>query len=387
MVTAAVFTTHQKHAIISLSMALALRMFGVSLFLPVLSIYAQEFTNNGHLIGVALGVYGLVQAVFQVPVGMMSDRIGRKRVILIGLFIFILGSILAAVTTNILVLILARAMQGAGAISGAVYAYIADVIERDKRSRAMALIGMPFGIAFSIGIVLGPMLGHWWGIPALFWLCAGLVTISATYVYFAIEERTALMNVESKISISEVFSALRQPGLFKLNLGGFITNFYQTSILGLFLPSLAQNYVALNQFWKIMVPMVAIGTVVMLWSAKKTDSGRSYAMAKLAFILLSASAVVLMLPGFPLLIIGAILFFTGFSMTQPLLSTAVTMAANQRLVGTTSGLYNMSQFIGTFFGGAIGGFFLHNIPVFLVILFLLGMLGVFTVAGAIKQLR
>ncbi|MHB8172266.1 MAG: MFS transporter [Thermincolia bacterium] len=387
MTTAAIFTSQQKHAIMSLSMALALRMFGVSLFLPVLSIYAQDFTNNGHLIGVSLGVYGLVQAIFQVPVGMISDRVGRKKVILIGLFIFVLGSILAAVTTNIFILIAARAMQGAGAISGAVYAYIADVIERDKRSRAMALIGMPFGIAFSVGIVLGPILGHWWGIPALFWLCAGLVTLSATYVYFAIEERTMALGSAGEIKLRNIFQALREPILFKLNLGGFITNFYLTAVLGLFLPILAKNYVDINHFWKIMMPMVIVGTVVMLWSAKKTDSGNSYAMAKLAFILLSASAIVFMLPGFPLLILGAILFFTGFSMTQPLLSTAVTMVANQRMVGTTSGLYNMSQFLGTFFGGAIGGFFLNDISTFLVILFLLGMLGTFLVASAIKQLR
>jgi len=386
LTTAALFSTKQKHAIFSLSMALALRMFGVSLFLPVLSIYAQEFTDNGHLIGLALGIYGLVQAIFQVPVGMMSDRVGRKRVILIGLFIYIAGSILAAITKNIMVLIIARGMQGAGAISGAVYAYIADVIERDKRSRAMAFVGMPFGIAFSVGIVLGPILGHLWGIPALFWFCAVLVAIAAIYIFFGIEERTAVAGSESEINLRDIGRALKEPALLKLNLGGFISNFYQTSVF-LFLPLFAKQYVDMNHFYKIMVPMVVVGTAVMFWSAKKTDTGSSQAMAKLAFLLLSFSSVVFMFSGFPMLIFGAILFFTGFSMTQPLLSTAVTMVANQKMVGTTSGLYNMSQFLGTFFGGAIGGLFLNNIPLYLVVLFFLGLVGSILVSGAVKHVR
>lgn len=383
------FTSKQKHVITSLALTLGLRMFGVSLFLPVFTLYAKEFTSSGMLIGFAFGVYGLVQAILQIPVGMLSDRLGRKKIIILGLFVYLIGSIIAAQTHNIYLLIFARALQGAGAISGAVYAYIADVVEKDKRNRAMGLLGMPFGIAFGLGIVLGPILGSMWGIPSLFWLCAFLIGCSIIYVTVTLEEQPvhAPQAASFKFFLNDAYSIVSNVRLFQINLGGFITNFFMTGTF-VVLPMLLQRHKDMSDFWQIIIPMVVLGTLIMLWSAKRGDAGKSKMLTQIAHLLLAFSALIYMTPYFHSLIIASIMFFAGFSMLQPLLSAGVTTVANADKVGGTSGLYNMSQFFGTFLGGFLGGLFVdNNINVFLLILAGLGFLGTIYVSRAFSTDR
>jgi multidrug resistance protein len=391
-----IFTKKQKQSITAMALALGLRVFGVSLFLPVFTLFGNELTHNGMLIGLALGVYGLVQALLQVPYGALSDRFGRKRIILIGLFLYALGSIMAAESQDIYFLIFARVLQGAGAISGAVYAYIADVIEPEKRSRAMGLLGMPMGIAFSLGIVLGPIVASWWSVRALFVLCAILVAWAFLYIQSTLEEpRKSPAHTELSIMPGQIWELLHNRRLISVNLGGFITNFFQVGIF-VILPLLTVRYRTMSDFWELIVPMVVIGTLIMLWGARQADAGKSKQMTQLAFSFLGLSALTFLIPAygmlpypewnFRVLILSGVLFFAGFSMTQPLLSAGVTKLASENRVGATSGLYNMSQNMGTFFGGRLGGTFMANhANIFLLIMCFLGIWGANTVGRSMHQ--
>ncbi len=393
---ASVFTKKQQQAIMAMALALGLRVFGVSLFLPVFTLFGHELTNNGMLIGLALGIYGLVQAVLQVPFGALSDRFGRKKIILFGLFLYAVGSIIAAEAMDIYVLIFARILQGAGAISGAVYAYIADVVEGEKRSRAMGLLGMPMGIAFSLGIVLGPIVATWWSVRALFVLCAVLVAWAFLYIQSTLEEpHNSFRNAELSIMPGQIIDLLHNKRLISVNLGGFITNFFQVGVF-VILPLLTVKYRTMADFWQLIVPMVVIGTLIMLWGARQADAGKSKQMTELAFSFLAMSAIAFLVPAynifdnpewnFRVLILSGVLFFAGFSMTQPLLSAGVTKLARETRVGTTSGLYNMSQNLGTFFGGFLGGAFMTSYSGgFLLLMGLLGIWGANTVGKSISQ--
>lgn len=388
-----VFSGKQKQAITGMSLALGLRVFGVSLFLPVFTLFGHELTKNDTLIGLALGIYGLVQAVLQVPFGALSDRFGRKRVILFGLLVYALGSIMAAESTSIYFLIFARALQGAGAISGAVYAFIADTVEAEKRSRAMGLLGMPIGLAFSFGIVIGPPLAALWSVRALFILCAVLVIFAFLYINAVIDEPQRAHRSELKLLPSEMADVFHSRKLIWVNLGGFISNFFQVGVF-VILPILTSRYRAMSDFWELIVPMVVIGTVIMLWGSHRADAGHARQMTCLAFIFLALSSLAFFVPAynelnnegnFYLLIVSGVLFFAGFSLTQPLLSAGITKLAIEQRVGATSGVYNMSQNLGTFFGGLLGGAFLTNhLGVFLVIMGILGLWGAVVVSGAIS---
>ena len=393
---ASVFTSKQKQSITGMSLALGLRVFGVSLFLPVFTLFGHELTNNETLIGLALGIYGLVQAVLQVPFGALSDRFGRKRIILFGLIIYALGSIMAYEATDIYFLIIARAIQGAGAISGAVYAFMADTVEHDKRSRAMGLLGMPMGIAFSLGIVIGPIVASWWSVRALFVLCAVLVLWAFLYIQFVVEEpKRTNVPAELKIKPHQVLEAFTDRRLIWVNMGGFIANFFQVGVF-VMLPIFAVKYRSMADFWQLIVPMVVVGTLIMLWGARQADAGKTKLMTGLAFSFLALSAVTFFVPGFHLLSSGegnfraltlaGILFFAGFSMTQPLLSAGVTKLARNTRIGATSGVYNMFQNLGTFFGGFLGGAFLtNNLALFLTVMCCLGLWGTIVISRSVTE--
>ncbi len=390
------FSTKQKQAITGMSLALGLRVFGVSLFLPVFTLFGHELTTDSTLIGLALGIYGLVQAVLQVPFGSLSDRFGRKRVILFGLFLYALGSLLAAEAHSIYFLILARSLQGAGAISGAVYAFVADTVEPEKRSRAMGFLGMPMGIAFSLGIVLGPVLAAWWSVRALFILCAVLVIWAFLYIHVALEEpQHGKRHPQLSLLPAQMKDVLSDRRIFFVNLGGFIANFFQVGVF-VILPMLLTRYRTMADFWELIVPMVVIGTGIMLWGARMADAGKGRQMTRLAFVFLGLSALFFFLPGYNILpggqanflalLLSGVLFFAGFSMTQPLLSAGVTKLASETRVGATSGVYNMSQNMGTFFGGFLGGAFLSkNLGIFLVLMGVLGFWGASVVSRSIAE--
>jgi predicted MFS family arabinose efflux permease len=252
------------------------------------------------------------------------------------------------------------------------------------------------GIAFSLGIVLGPIVASWWSVRALFVLCAILVAWAFLYIQSTLEEpRKSPAHTELSIMPGQIWELLHNRRLISVNLGGFITNFFQVGIF-VILPLLTVRYRTMSDFWELIVPMVVIGTLIMLWGARQADAGKSKQMTQLAFSFLGLSALTFLIPAygmlpypewnFRVLILSGVLFFAGFSMTQPLLSAGVTKLASENRVGATSGLYNMSQNMGTFFGGLLGGTFMANhANIFLLIMCLLGIWGANTVGRSMNQ--
>jgi MFS family permease len=394
-------TSKQKKTVLSLSLSLALRILGLSLVLPIFIFYGSEFTDNPALIGFAFGAYGLTQAIFQVPFGIWSDKYGRKKTIVMGLMLFAVGSILAAFPTNIYVLIFARLLQGCGAISSSVIAFVADVVPDKDRSKAMAYIGMPYGIAFSIGIVSGPLLAAVFGYPFLFELMAVLTIITAICIHMFIPEPKKTEHRKMvKITSGDIGRVAKNRNLLKLSISGFINNFILVSMF-LVLPWFIVEFISFPGWTdenlilgRVMLTVVIVGIVIMFLATSYADKGHRRRMGIVGFGILASSPALLFVvynyflpssidptPGrtIILIILAALLFFSGFSIIEPILQSIVTRVTDRNITGTAAGFYSMSQFIGTFTAGVSSGLvILTGLENLLLMIIIFAVIGLFT---------
>jgi len=360
---AAKFSLDQKRTIAALSTSIAIRMLGIFLVLPVFTLYGEQFTNSKPLIGLAFGAYGLTNALLQVPFGRLSDRFGRKPLLLIGLALHGVGSILAAIPTNIFALIAARLIQGAGAISSVAFALVADSVEEGSRATAMAFLGIPIGLSFIGGILAGPAIASVAGYASLFWLSGLLSMLATIYMAFAVKEpeRDRLKSAAAADRPS-VAAVLRVGDILKLDVCGFLMSFFMSSFFFHF-PLLARRYLPLGSYYVLLGPMVLMAAVVMFGASGAADRGWAKATGVAAFAVLSISGLLLFrsadwgLQAHPLLAltIAGILFFSGFSSLEPILPSLITKASPKTVYGTALGTYNTLQFLGSFAGGAAAG--------------------------------
>lgn len=216
-----IMTPRERHATWGLGAVFSLRMLGMFMVLPVLTTYGMALQGASEsLIGLAIGIYGLMQALFQVPFGLLSDRVGRKLLIVIGLLMFVLGSVIAALSTTIWGIIIGRALQGAGAISAAVMALLSDLTREQNRTRAMAFIGISFGVTFAIAMVLGPIVAHAWALQSLFWCMALLASLGIVITLTLIPNAAShALNLESAIVRGSIRQVVGNSRLVKLNIG------------------------------------------------------------------------------------------------------------------------------------------------------------------------
>jgi MFS family permease len=357
------FSPAQKRTIASLSAAVAIRMLGIFLVLPVFTLYGEQFTSSKPLIGLAFGAYGLSNALLQIPFGWLSDRFGRKPLLLVGLALHSVGSILAAVPGNIAVLIAARLIQGAGAISSVAFALVADSVDEGSRATAMAFLGIPIGLSFAGGVLAGPAIASVAGYASLFWLSGILSLLALLFLAMAVKEpdRGAAASPAAGHRLP-VTSILAIGDVLKLNLCGFLMSFFMSSFFFQF-PLLARRHLPLHGYYRILVPMLLAGGIAMFGASGAADRGWAKASGLAAFATLSASALLLLRSaewGFqhrPLLalVIAGILFFVGFSSLEPILPTLITRAAPRAAYGTALGTYSTLQFLGSFAGGAAAG--------------------------------
>ena len=362
--------------VLPLSLIVALRFFGLFIVLSVLSQYAKDIPGgNALLAGIALGGYALTQAVLQVPFGVMSDRIGRKKTILFGLLLFAAGSVVAAMADNIYILLLGRFLQGAGAIGSVVTAMIADQVREDQRAHAMAVMGMTIAMSFAAAMIIGPVMAGYLSVSSLFWLTAALSLSALVILFTAVPEPPKIVHhySEEEAKIKHVF---KDKDLVRM----YITFLFHSGTMAIaffIIPILMKEKFDMTtmDYWKVYLPAVFFGILAMAPAAifgEKYSKGKEVFLVSIGFIVAS-----FLLMGFSdsfiWFAVGATFFFIGFNMFEPLLQSFVAKFAKVHQKGAALGVANTFAYVGVFLGGAIGGWIYghysgEGIAVFVVIL-------------------
>lgn len=357
--------------------------------LPVLGLYAAALPGATPLLtGLSVGAYGLAQAALQIPFGVWSDRYGRRRVIAVGLLVFAGGSVLAALASNVAWLVVGRVLQGAGGISAAVVALLADVTRPVFRARAMAILGTSVGIAFAIGMIAGPGLAARYGVPFLFWLTAGLSVLAAIWVMTGVPRPAQRVHDASvEWTPGHLMEVIRDPGMLRVDLGAF---FLHSQVTAMFVvgPRLLANHLPQEQHGVVYLVLVPIGLVFMGLTAYFGDRRGLLKQAVLAGVAcVGASAFFLVGGSHNFYGVAAAMGFTilAVATAEPAAPSIVTHLANDHARGTAAGLYHMCQFTGSFFGGLVGGYMLDR-PEELGVLLILGSVTWFALASGLPSL-
>ncbi|CAK9884106.1 MAG: Inner membrane transport protein YajR [Candidatus Erwinia impunctatus] len=353
-------TPTELRATWGLGTVFSLRMLGMFMVLPVLTTYGMALQGASEtLIGVAIGIYGLTQALFQIPFGLFSDRLGRKPLIVMGLVVFILGSLIAACTSSIWGIILGRALQGAGAIAAAVMALLSDLTREQNRTKAMAFIGISFGITFAIAMVLGPIITHALGLHALFWLIAILASGGILITLLVVPSTDQHnFNRESGIAKGSLRQVLTNSRLIKLNLGILFLHMLLMSTFVALPGQMAQAGLPVTEHWKayLVTMLVAFISVVpfIIYAEARRRMKRVFVFC-VALLLVAEMTLAAGQSHLWILLAGLQIFFIGFNLMEALLPSLVSKEAPAGYKGTAMGLYSTSQFIGVALGGSLGG--------------------------------
>ncbi len=347
-----------------LSSVLAMRMIGLFMILPVLSLYGNDLVGSTPvLMGIALGIYGLTQALFQIPMGSASDRWGRKRLIVIGLVIFALGSIIAAESSSIYGVIFGRALQGAGTIAAAVLAFIGDIVHENQRPKSMAIVGIAIGSSFMLALILGPVLDSWIGLRGLFWVSSLMAALGLLTILFAAPSAKLKSHIKiTRHSILENLNViLRIKKLVVVFLGTFIIHAAMTSLFVAFPIELVEvTTLTRDNSWKVYIPVVLVSLIAILpviRSTSKPDSSNK--ILRFGFLVL-VLAHISMYAGAEFdsayqLIFGLWLFFIGFNVLEVTLPSLAIGTACGSMRGLVMGAFNTFTFVGTFAGGVAAG--------------------------------
>ncbi|MFT3812830.1 MAG: MFS transporter [Acidovorax sp.] len=354
-------TPQERRASGSLALIFALRMLGLFLVLPVFALEARKYPGGDDpaWVGLAMGVYGLTQAVLQLPLGLASDRFGRKRVIVAGLLVFAAGSLLAALAPTLPVLIAGRALQGAGAVSAAVTALLADLTRDGVRTKAMALVGGSIGLMFAVALVAAPALAAVVGLSGLFGLTCALALAGIAVVLWVVPPEPARHADAPKGRFADLW---RHTDLLRLNAGVFALHTIQMSMWVAVPAMLVQAGLPKAEHWHLYLPAVALSFVAMggLFALERRGRLRAALLGAIALVLLVQAALALLSAGGAAPSLGLMgglmfLFFCGFNALEATQPSLVSRMAPPRLRGAALGAYNTLQSLGLFAGGAVGG--------------------------------
>lgn len=352
----------EKRAGAALASIFGLRMLGLFLILPVFAVHARTIPGGEDLVlvGIAMGAYGLTQAMFQIPFGMASDAYGRKRVIVFGLLLFAAGSGMAALATDIWWVILGRVVQGAGAISAAVTALAADLTREQHRTKVMAMIGSSIGLVFAVSLVAAPALYALIGMSGIFWLTAALAIAAIGLVTHVVPPAPPLPP-GPKPPFSDVLLDTR---LLRLNLGIFTLHAMQMSMF-VVVPGLLIRYgdLPLAEHWKIYLPAVLASFALMVPAiifAEKRDKVQPVFVFAIALLLTTVLVMGLGSTNFVVVAGGLLSFFVAFNILEAMLPSLISRIAPPRAKGAALGVYNTTQALGLFVGGAMGGWLVKN---------------------------
>ena len=341
---------------LKISLIMSVRMLGLFMLFPVMSIYAAEYDNSTpFLIGMAIGVYGLTQALLQIPFGYLSDRFGRKPILIIGLLIFFLGSVLAANTSNLNLVVLGRALQGGGAISAVLMAFLADSVNEENRAKANAFVGFQIGVAFMLSLLIGPIISSKVGLQGLFWTIA-LLSLIAIIIVFSLEQSKPVTYY--KLSMKAFRETLTKElvtldlSIFSLHLilaAGFIV-----------MPILIieNQIVSMVNNWRLYLPAIFLsflGMLPLIVVSEKFKKTKYILLLCILLLIISQFIFFNASLSFQLFLITLTIFFIAFNSIEALLPSLLSRTASSTKRGLAMGIFSTSQFLGTFFGGAIGG--------------------------------
>lgn len=354
-------TTVERQAVSRLSTIMALRMIGLFMVLPVFTLYASQLTGaTPTLIGLAMGIYGLSQAIFQIPFGSLSDKWGRKPIILIGLLIFIVGSLLAGMAHSITLMIAGRALQGAGAVGSTILAMMADMTREEQRTKSMAIAGITIGFSFSLAMFIGPVLTKWMSVGDLFFLAAALGVIAIIVLYAAVPTpSTHHWHRDTEPEFKSFFKLLISAELAKLNSGIFILHAVFTANFVVIPISLA-HFAGLeaDRQWLIYLPTLLaafIISLIFIGLAERQRKLKPYFIGGIIILALAECLLWMASTNLVIAIIGLGFFFAGFSLLEAFLPSLISRTAPAARKGTALGIYSCSQFLGIFVGGVLGG--------------------------------
>jgi len=354
----------EQRAAASLGGIFALRMLGLFMILPVFSLYAHQLKGfTPMLMGIAIGAYGLTQAFLQIPFGLLSDRIGRKRVIIIGLLIFAAGSVVAAVSDTIYGVIAGRALQGAGAIAAAIMALLADLTRVETRTKAMAILGGSIGMSFTLALLLGPILNGIIGVPGIFWL-TGLLALAGILIvlYVVPNPADSHFHTDTEPVLAQFSKILSDRQLLRLDFGIFSLHFLITASF-VVLPLLLRDtlHMPAEHHWWIYLPVLLLAVVAMfpfIILAERGGRMKMIFLGAIALIIFSEAGLFLFHDHIYQVAILLFLFFTGFNLMEATLPSLISKMAPANSKGTAMGAYSSCQFLGAFVGGTTGGWLL-----------------------------
>jgi len=338
------------------SLIMSVRMLGLFMLFPVMSVYASGYENSTpFLIGMAIGIYGLTQAFFQIPFGYLSDRFGRKPLLIAGLLIFFLGSIIAANTENIIFVVIGRAFQGGGAISAVLMAFLADSVSEDNRAKANAFVGFQIGVAFMLSLIIGPIITSKIGLSGLFW-SIGLLSIVAMLIVFSLKQSKPINYYRLSIG---AFKETLSRELVTLDFSVFSLHLILASgFIVMPLLIMKNQIVSMADNWQLYLPAVLfsfIGMVPLIIISERFKKTKYILLLSILLLIISQIVFFISDLNFSVFLITLTIFFVAFNSVEAILPSLLSRTASPSKRGLAMGIFSTSQFLGTFIGGAIGG--------------------------------
>jgi MFS family permease len=338
------------------------RLMGLFLLIPVFSVYAAKLNGaTATLVGFALGGYGLAQGLLQIPFGMLSDKFGRKPILLFGLLLFIIGSLIGALADSIYGMILARTIQGAGAIGSVLIALLADLTPDTQRTRAMAVVGISIGVSFSLAMVISPIITSFYGLAGIFWLTIIMAIFGILLICLVIPNpKKIVFHEDTETNLSLIKPVLKNIHLLKLNFGIFTQHFILTSTF-FAIPMLLNDQIQLghlSQQWHFYLPLMMFSFILMvpfIILSEKKHYLKIVFIVSVLFTSITQGLLALTCQDWYSLCILMFVYFIAFNILEASLPSIVSKQASRKNKGTAMGIYSTSQFLGIFLGGALAG--------------------------------